>query len=339
MLRPILRIFALSLMALIGALQTPAFAKDKSITPAEYYRFGSISGQAPSTPSSGLLLMGGGDRNIDALKWFFAKSGGGHIVVLSASYGKEIGEEFYNEVGGIRSVQIFVLHDRSQSTNRKLLKQLRRADGIFFAGGDQSRYIRYWRGTPVHAAVEAHLAAGKPIGGTSAGLAILGEKIYGAMDDGSINTAEALADPFGPANTIEGDFIQIPHLEGVITDTHFKERDRLGRLFAFVAKAQTTYPDPAPNMIGLGVDESAALAVEADGTARIHATESDGYAWVVHGEALKNLPQSGPLQAANVRVDVVGKDSVLHLPSGRVDAPLFSRLYSAQGGEIHENPK
>lgn len=50
--------------------------------------------------------------------------------------------------------------------------------------------------------------------------------------DGSIRSPEALMDPLGPANTIEGDFLHIPQLKGIITDTHFKERERLGRLFA-----------------------------------------------------------------------------------------------------------
>ena len=46
------------------------------------------------------------------------------------------------------------------------------------------------------------MRAGKPIGGTSAGLAILGQWGYGALDGGSITSNDALRDPAGPAVTL-----------------------------------------------------------------------------------------------------------------------------------------
>lgn len=338
MLRSIVRGLWL-LIAVAGLSLAPAAAKEAREKPYEHYVFGKLNTPTPGPVSGGLLLMGGGDRNIDAMKWFFGKAGNGHIVVISASYGKEIGQEFFHDIGGIQSTEIFVFHARSQATNRKILDRLKKADGIFIAGGDQARYVRYWRGTPVGDILNAHVAAGKPLAGTSAGLAIQGEKLYGAMDDGSIKSPEALADPFGPANTIEGDFLHFALLKGIVTDTHFKERERLGRLFAFVAKAQAGRPADAPAMLGLGVDESAALAVEPDGRARIYATEPDGYAWVVDGTGLRDLSQRGPLDAPRVKVTGVGPGSVLHLPSGRVDAPVFVRNYAVRAGEIAEVPR
>ena len=338
MLRSIMRGLGL-LLAALGLSLAPVAAKEAKDKPYEHYVFGKLNTPTPGPVSGGLLLMGGGDRNIDAMKWFFGKAGNGHIVVISASYGKEIGEEFFHEIGGIQSTEIFVFHGRSQATNGKILDRLKKADGIFIAGGDQARYVRYWRGTPVGDILNAHVAAGKPLAGTSAGLAIQGEKLYGAMDDGSIKSPEALADPFGPANTIEGDFLHFALLKGIVTDTHFKERERLGRLFAFVAKAQAGRPADQPAMLGLGVDESAALAVEPDGRARIYATEPDGYAWVVDGAGLRGLAQRGPLDAPRVKVTGVGPGSVLHLPSGQVDAPVFVRNYAARAGEIVEVPR
>lgn len=337
-LRAIARAFVWTLAAITVSL-APAVAQKAKPQAYEHYVFGKLNTSTPGPVSGGLLLMGGGDRNIDAMKWFFGKAGKGHIAVISASYGKEIGQEFYHDIGGIQSTEIFVFHDRTQATDRKILDRLRKADGIFIAGGDQARYVRYWRGTPVEDILNAHVAAGKPLAGTSAGLAILGEKLYGAMDDGSLRSPEALADPFGPANTIEGDFLQLSLLKGVVTDTHFKERNRLGRLLAFVAKAQVSRPAEEPAMIGLGVDESAALAVEPDGSGRIYATEPDGYAWVVDGSSLRNLPARGPLDAPRIKVTGVGPHSVVHLPSGRVDAPVFERNYAARAGQVVEVPR
>ncbi len=313
-------------------LATPAVARDY-----RQYLVGDPAAPTPGPVSPGLLLMGGGDRNYDALRWFMAKAGHGHVVVLRASQANEVGEEFYRKVGGVASVETFVFSGRGASSDPALLRALARADGIFIAGGDQSRYVRYWKNTPVADALDAHVRAGKPLGGTSAGLAMLGEYLYGSMDGGSITSPAALADPLGPAVTIETDFLHLDLLKRVITDTHFRERDRLGRLFAFRAKAATLAPKGEP-LIGLGVDESAAVAVEGDGTARVYATDPQAVATVVAGPLQPPTPAGQPLQAARIETVGVGPGSTLHLPDGRVEAPVFHRYYAVQDGRMREIP-
>lgn len=324
-------VFAGLMSLLLAAVVSPAMARD-------YRRFiiGNPEAPTPGQVSPGLLLMGGGDRNFDALRWFLKKSGNGHLVVLRASQGNEVAEEFYRDVGGIASVETFVFSGPGSSNDPKILASLAKADGIFIAGGDQARYVRYWKGTPVAAALDAHLRAGKPIGGTSAGLAILGEYLYGAMDNGSIRSPEALADPLGAAVTIEQDFLRVERLKGIVTDTHFKERDRLGRLFAFVAKAETLTGSPKRALIGLGVDESAALAVESDGSGRIYATDPAGGAWLVRGGFTDTQNPGKPLGLRRVDVTGIGAGSVVHLPEGRVEAPVFQRAYRVDNGRLQE---
>ena len=318
--------WAMMLAALMAALPAlPAWAAETG-----HYVLGDTAAKTPGKTAPGLLLMGGGDRNFDAMRWFMKKAGNGHIVVLRASQGGEIGEEFFNEVGGIKSVETFVFNDREASTDPKILAALKRADGIFLAGGDQSRYVRFWRGTPVAAALDAHVRAGKPLGGTSAGLAMQGEYLYGAMDGGSQISPRALADPLGAENTIETGFLAIPQLKGVITDTHFSERNRLGRLIAFVAKGESMAGHP---LIGLGVDEDAAVAVEGDGTAHVYATSPMAGATVVKGGFAKQA-EDEPMQAKRVDTVGAGPNSVLHLPSGRVDRPVFQRHYAVRDGVL-----
>lgn len=296
-----------------------------------HYLLGDTAARTPGKVEPGLLLMGGGDRNFDAMRWFMRKAGNGHIVVLRASQGGEIGEEFFNEVGGIASVETFVFKDRESAYDPAVLAALKRADGIFLAGGDQSRYARYWRGTPVAAALDAHVRAGKPLGGTSAGLAVQGEYFYGAMDGGSQTSSAALADPLGDGNTIETGFLHLDALEGVITDTHFSERGRLGRLVAFVAKGEALADRP---LIGLGVDEDAAVAVEGDGRARVYATAPGAGATVVRGGFAQKQAEDEPMQLARVDTVVAGVDSLLHLPSGRVDRPAAQRRYAVRDGVL-----
>lgn len=296
-----------------------------------HYQLGDPAAPTPDPVRPGLLLMGGGDRNHDALRWFFERAGHGHIVVLRASQANEVAEEFFTEIGGIASVETYVVANREASNDRALLRKLSRADGIFIAGGDQSRYIRYWRGTPVAKALDDHVSAGKPIGGTSAGLAMLGEYFYGAMDGGSQVSPRALADPLGEENTVETGFLGLTLLHGVLTDTHFRERNRLGRLVSFVAKAESM-AGPQRRIIGLGVDEDAALAVEADGRTRVFATAPGAGATVVPGGFARVQREDEPMQLQRFEVIGVGTDSVLHLPEGRVDSPSFRRSYAVRDG-------
>lgn len=298
---------------------------------ADYYVLGNPAAKTPGKVQPGLLLVGGGDRNYDAMRWFMKKAGNGHIVVLRASLGGQIGEEFFNKVGGIQSVETFVFKDRESSSDPKILAALKHADGIFIAGGDQSRYVRFWRGTPVAKALDDHVRAGKPLGGTSAGLAIQGEYLYGAMDGGSITSPRALADPMGDSNTIETGFLNFSLLEGVVTDTHFSERARLGRLAAFLAKSEEM---AGRSLLGLGVDERAAVAVEGDGRARVYATVPGAGATIVRGNFSAKQVADKAMQLE--RLDTVGVDkhSTLHLPSGEVERPAFNRHYAVRDGVL-----
>jgi len=317
---------------LLAAL--PAQAQERE-QPPEFYTFGNPASPTPGKPVPGLLLMGGGKRDQSALQWFFTKAARGHIVIISASYGKDMGEEFFRTPDGPVSVEVIVFHARSQSADPAILRKLARADAVFIAGGDQARYVRFWQGTQVARLLDAHVAAGKPLGGTSAGLAMLGEALYGAMDGNSITSPEALADPHGPGVTIERDFLHLPPLAGIITDSHFTQRDRLGRLFAFVAKAQTLTSKP---MTGIGIDEDAALMVEADGSARLASPHPDGAAWIVDGSALRLSAQGTPLTANSVTVTLANAASTVHLPSGRVDNPAAVRRYDVSAGKLVPKP-
>jgi cyanophycinase len=101
---------------------------------------------------------------------------------------------------------------------------------------------------------------GVTIGGTSAGLAILGNYIFSASHD-TIDSPTALADPYDYRVTIARTFLKIPFLETVLTDSHFAARDRMGRLLTFLAREVTDGTGPLP-IRGLGVDETTALLLD-----------------------------------------------------------------------------
>jgi len=108
------------------------------------------------------------------------------------------------------------------------------------------------------------IADGKPVGGLSAGLAILGQFSFASMID-TIHSPEALANPYGNKVTLARDFLQIPLLADTMTDTHFAKRDRMGRLLVFMARI--LQDGWAKQIRAIAVDENAALLVETDGSA------------------------------------------------------------------------
>jgi beta-aspartyl-peptidase (threonine type) len=296
------------------------------------YSIGKASAPRPGKVEPGMMLVGGGDWPYDAFRWMIEKSGHGHIVILRASGAKEAQDEFYTAIGGVASARTFVFNDRKGASDPALLAAIDNADGIFIAGGDQANYVRYWKGTPLNVAIDRHVRAGKPIGGTSAGLAILGAYAYGAMDGGSITSEEAMRDPLGPAVTLVGVFLHLPGLEHVITDSHFSKRDRLGRLIAFVANLRH---GGAREAVGLGIDEGAALCIDGDGLARLYPGKEGGYAWLVQPTRPSSTIAAGrPLELGGVRITGIGADSRLHLPSLDVDAPAFSRIADVHAGVL-----
>jgi beta-aspartyl-peptidase (threonine type) len=296
----------------------------------EYYSAGDVAAQTPGTAQFGLMLMGGGDWSRDAWQWFAEKAGAGHIVILRASQDGSDGQWIVDEIGGVASVQTLVFSSREAAYDSDLIAIIERADAVFIAGGDQSKYVRFWKDTPVEAALNAHLDAGRPLGGTSAGLAIMGGAGYGAMAVTAVDSPTALADPHGPLVTLAREFIDAPFLTHVITDTHFTERDRLGRLIAFVAQSRDTAD---PDAVGLGVDEDSVIIVEADGTGRFFTT-TDGKAWLVQPAGPPAFDADGALEWGAISLVGVGPGSVIDLNTLEVSDPTFRRTARVENGQL-----
>jgi len=312
------------------ALLLPGLSHAKEQAGYTYYETGDVAAPTPGSPSLGLLLIGGSNWSEPAWRWFADKAGGGHLVILRASQDGSDGEWLMERIGGLASVQTLVFSDREAAFDPRVADILASAHAIFIVGGDQSNYVRFWKGTPLAAALNAHLAAGRPLGGTSAGLAILGGTGYGAMAQEAVDSPEALADPRGENVTLVSDFLATPFLANVITDTHFSERDRLGRLVAFVAQARAA---GNPDAIGLGIDEDTALAVEADGSARLYTT-SDGHAWLVRPQGVPTFEDGGALDWASVELTGIGPQSRVDLATMTVANPAFTGTARVEAGEL-----
>src|SRR5947209_6528805 len=236
---------------------------------AQYFRIGNTSDATPQA-EFGIALMGGGKDLDAAFRWLCDRGKGGDFLILRAA-----GDDDYNAyVQGLchaNSVGTLVIASREAAGEAKVAETIRNAESIFIAGGDQARYINWWKGTPVQKALNEYVAAGKPIGGTSAGLAVLGEFIYSAQgdkpDDEDLTSQQSLANPFLPRITLQRHFLRIALLRDTLTDTHFVTRDRLGRSLVFLARIMQDGWSRHPREIA--VDERSAVLVAADGRAEV----------------------------------------------------------------------
>jgi len=186
--------------------------------------------------TSGLLvLQGGGDDVDENYRRMSARGGGGDFVVLRAT-GDDDYQAYIYGLCHCDSVETLIVDSRAAAFDPYVVETVRNAEALFIAGGDQANYVRYWKGTPLEDAIHFVAAKPAPIGGTSAGMAILGEFSYSAMTPDSLTSATALADPYAPDVTLERDFLDLPGLRGLLTDQHLQERDRVGRTVTLLAR-------------------------------------------------------------------------------------------------------
>jgi len=286
----------------------------------------------------GLALMGGGGAVDAAFRFIDEHAGGGHIVILGAEDDgsfdptlRKYSDWFMTKWGKPVSAETIIFHDRAASFDARVLAVLRGADGIFLMGGDQGLYVKYWKGTPVQAILNAHVAAGRPIGGSSAGLAILGHYSYDSLDGGSLESKTALADPFNPGVTLESDFLHYPWLDHVVTDTHFSSRARLGRLITFVAR----FGAMAPFVFGIGVDEQTALLIDADGEGRL-AEGSQGHVWLVMPRDPATVLAPGrPLSIGNIRLIRLDPGGGITMGDRAVHPPYAAAVIAVSQGKLN----
>jgi cyanophycinase len=194
------RIAVAAVFAALSCLSTSA-ADD--LQPARGYERYLVGNKADvDRPTRGLIVPQGGGDDVDANYARMGElGGGGDFVVLRASGGDEYNEYVY-ALCHCDSVETVVFEKREAAFDPGVIETIRNAEALFIAGGDQSRYVRFWKGTPVADAINFVVAKPAPIGGTSAGMAILGEFSYSAMGAESLTSEVALADPYAADVTL-----------------------------------------------------------------------------------------------------------------------------------------
>ncbi len=275
-----------------------------------YYQIGDPADQAVNG-QGGLILMGGGPEVDEAFLWWRPRIGGGDVVVLRTSGADGYQDYLYSDIGGADSVTTLLVTSRALADDPWVAQQVEDAEGVFMAGGDQSTYLNFWKDTALETALQNASRRGAVVGGTSAGLAVLGEYIFAAYQ-GSITSAEALTDPYDSTLTLERGFLDFPPLTGIITDSHFGERDRFGRLVAFLARLWADGWQNGP--IGVGVDEQTAVVITAEGQGRVLG-EGRVY-WIQPDFAAQVCSPGQPLSWQDVSYLILEAGDTIEFPGG-----------------------
>lgn len=271
----------------------------------------------------GLVLMGGGTDVDEAFTWWGNLIAGGDVVVIRTS-----GADGYNDYlfgfGNVDSVETMLVTP-GFADDPYVSWTLRHAEAVWLAGGDQATYLAGWKDSGVETAIHEAWDRGAVVGGTSAGLAVLGQFAFAAYND-TVYSYEALEDPYNFYMTMEQGFLALPMLEGVIIDSHFFERDRMGRLVGFLARIHAD--GWATEAVGVGVDEATAIVVGPDGMGMVIGA---GNAYVVRADHPPQTCTPGvPLEYDGLELHGVAPGGTIAFPGG--SASTLAGPLAASGG-------
>ena len=220
------------------------------------------SASAPASGPAGTLLVIGGGLEDDSravyerLLALASAHGPAHILIATAATGEQE-VEVADKTEAIHSwaprAQVDVI--RRETPTEATVAAIDAATAILFTGGDQQRITDRYRPdgkqSPEWLAMRRLLARGGVIAGCSAGDAMQGELMLlggGSMSALGIGVASAdtpLGPRIGPGMGFE---------PWIVTDSHFFERDRVGRLVAAL--------ESSGRRLGIGVGEDACVEID-----------------------------------------------------------------------------
>lgn len=201
---------------------------------------------AKAVAGGGSLVICGGGRLPEEVYEEFVRLAGGkqaRLVLIPSAYPFSSTAAMRSRYSGWRTYRTASLDyldakTRAEAETDQFLAPLRKATGVWLAGGAQSRLARLYGGTKAETAIIEVLQRGGAVGGTSAGAAIMSQR----MIRGVPATRQVVVDR------------GFALLTAAIVDQHFTQRNRHTRLLNVLAEH--------PGTIGLGVDEGTALVVK-----------------------------------------------------------------------------
>jgi len=206
-------------------------------------------------------------------------------------------QQVFKELG-CGETTVVPLTERRDCDDRRWLKMIERADGVFLTGGNQLRLSTILGGTKMASMLRRCNQKGLHVAGTSAGAAIMSEHMIAFGKEGPTPQADMVTLAPGLGFT-----------RRLIIDQHFRQRDRLGRLLTAVSYN--------PNSVGLGLDEDTAAflgpheVLEVAGSGAITIVDPAG----VEYSSMDSTQQHEPVSIIGVRLHVLVEGGTFDLRS------------------------
>lgn len=226
------------------------------------------------------------------------------VITTASKIPREIGPEYVKALNFLGATNVDVLHieRREEATNPEILERLRAADVVMFTGGDQLRLTSMLGGTAFDdLLIQKYRNEDFIYAGTSAGAAAASNNM---IYQGS--SSEALLK--GEVKITSG----LGLIDGVIIDTHFVQRGRIGRLFQAVVGN--------PKVLGIGLGEDTGLLIK---NGRQMEAIGSGLVILVDGREIKdtNLTQielGEPISINHLVTHVMSKNDTFDLDTFRM---------------------
>lgn len=204
-----------------------------------------------------VMVIGGAEDKVNGcgiLSAFFKSAGGKMatigIIPCASQEPSVVGDRYYQIFKGMGAPQVQILDIRQpqECDEERWLKILDNCTGIFITGGDQLRLRDLIGESKFIATIKNRIGLGDLVmAGTSAGAAIVGEKMISGGSSGE-SPNQSLVD----LTTGLGIFPEL------LVDQHFHNRNRMARLMSAIAAH--------PDKLGIGIDEDTCAAFDRDGT-------------------------------------------------------------------------
>jgi cyanophycinase len=210
-------------------------------------------------PEKGWLLIHGGGRLTENAKSRFVALAGGtdanFVLIPTALADEEIDLDkawnSFSRWSGAKHVTVLHTRNRKRANSDDFVEPLKHASGVWIDGGRQWRLADAYLGTAVEREIKALLARGGVVGGSSAGATIQGSYLIRGASGTARNPNGDNTVMMSPGH--EKGFGLLPNSA---IDQHVITRHREGDLDAVIASH--------PELLGIGIDESAAIVVHGD---------------------------------------------------------------------------
>lgn len=203
-------------------------------------------------PKGKLIIIGGhedkeGDRKILEIVAEEVKRLKGSLVLMTVA--THLPEDVFKEYTqvfkalGVETIEALDIREREDGFKDENVKKIEKNSVVFFTGGDQLRITSQIGDSPLYQRMVDHFYKGITIVGTSAGAAAMPETmlVAGPSDESADSSTLLMAPGLGL-------------LPGVVIDSHFAQRGRIGRLLGAVSQN--------PKNLGIGIDEDTAIIVD-----------------------------------------------------------------------------